>query len=504
MQSAGDIEAEQQPPRPPCAREIEIAPDRLLQALLQLDASHRVHVLDSGGARGRDEARYLIAGFDPFEIIEARGAELRITRRDPDREEFVQGDVLRALDARLQSYYTPPSHSLDVPAVGACIATFSYELAHRFDRLRIDAARHHMTEPDAVLAFYDTLLIHDYARERTQIVSRSGPERLEQTLDAINDAIKSAASVWPFEAGFFPEAKVAGDADFARLPPSVSGQNVASNFTRDEYVRAVERIKGHIAAGDIYQANLTQQIRVTLDAALRPETIFLRLRRDHPASFAAFIRRREDVVVSASPERFLRVEADAAGKGRQVEAWPIKGTRARGVSAEDDERLRRELEQSEKDRAENVMIVDLLRNDLGRVCRYGSIEVRELFALQEHPTLFHLVSKVRGLLREDVGAGSLLRATFPCGSITGAPKLRAMEIIDEVEAIPRGLSMGAIGYFSFDGRMDLSVAIRTMTVRACVARFNVGGGIVADSDPALEYEESLTKARALLRALGKS
>jgi len=184
-----------------------------------------------------------------------------------------------------------------------------------------------------------------------------------------------------------------------------------------------------------------------------------------------------------------------------VEAWPIKGTRARGASAEEDARLKAELQRSAKDAAENVMIVDLLRNDLGRVCRYGSIEVAELCALQEHPTLFHLVSKVRGTLRSEVSASELLRATFPCGSITGAPKLRAMEIIDEVETTPRGLSMGAIGYFSFDGAIDLNVAIRTMVVRDGAARFNVGGGIVADSDPASEYEESLVKARALLRAL---
>jgi anthranilate/para-aminobenzoate synthase component I len=203
-------------------------------------------------------------------------------------------------------------------------------------------------------------------------------------------------------------------------------------------------------------------------------------------------------VVSISPERFLRVEPQT----KLVEAWPIKGTRRRGVDEQEDALLRRELLSSEKDRAENVMIVDLLRNDLGRVCHYGSVEVAELCRLEEHPTLFHLVSKVRGALRDEVTAGELLRACFPCGSITGAPKIRAMEIIDEVETAPRGLSMGAIGYFGFDGSLDLSVAIRTMTVRERVARFNVGGGIVADSDPALEYEESLIKARALLRALG--
>jgi para-aminobenzoate synthetase component 1 len=504
MQSAGDIEAEQTPLRDSsCVREIEIAPDRLLQALLQLDAERRVHILESCGARPPD-ARFLIAGFDPFEIIEARGSRLRITRRDTAADEFVKGDVLALLDERLQSYYAPPSPSFDVPATGACIATFAYELAQRFDRLRIKRARHEITEPDAVLAFFDTLVIHDYERGRTQLVSRAGPERLEQTLDAINDATARVSLVPPDEAAFLRHAKPEPDALFSRLPTHVHGQSVASNFTRDEYISAVERIKEHIAAGDIYQANLTQQLTIALDAATTPESIFRRLRRNNPASFAAFIRRREDVVVSASPERFLRVEASEAGASRSVEAWPIKGTRARGVSAEEDERLRRELQQSEKDRAENVMIVDLMRNDLGRVCRYGTIEVRELFTVQEHPTLFHLVSKVRGLLREDVRAGDLLRAAFPCGSITGAPKLRAMEIIDEVECAPRGLSMGAIGYFSFDGRMDLSVAIRTMTVRERVARFNVGGGIVADSDPALEYEESLTKARALLQALDQA
>jgi aminodeoxychorismate synthase component I len=275
---------------------------------------------------------------------------------------------------------------------------------------------------------------------------------------------------------------------------------VESNFTRDEYLAKVHLIKEHIAAGNIYQANLTQQLTCSLTAESRPEDVFLRLRRDYPAPFAAFLRRREDVVISASPERFLRV--GAVDEARHVEAWPIKGTRPRGRTADEDAGLRAELLASEKDRAENVMIVDLLRNDLGRVCRYGSVEVVELCALEEHPTLFHLVSKVRGVLRAEVTAGALLRAAFPCGSITGAPKIRAMEIIAEVETRPRGLSMGAIGYFSFTGALDLNVAIRTMTLSGRAAVFNVGGGIVADSCPSLEYEESLIKARALLCALG--
>lgn len=274
-------------------------------------------------------------------------------------------------------------------------------------------------------------------------------------------------------------------------------------MTRAEYLAAIRRIKEHIAAGDIYQANLTQRLSCSLAQGTGPETVFLRLRRDHPAPFAAFIRRGPGAIVSASPERFLRVERK--GNGRCVEAWPIKGTRARGRSPDEDLALRAELEQSEKERAENVMIVDLLRNDLGRVCRYGSVQVRELCAVEEHPTLFHLVSRVEGVLREEVTAGQLLRAAFPCGSVTGAPKIRAMEIIEEVETTPRGLSMGALGYFAFDGSLDLSVAIRTMIVGpGGIVRFNVGGGIVADSVPELEYEESLLKASALLNALGQT
>jgi para-aminobenzoate synthetase component 1 len=283
------------------------------------------------------------------------------------------------------------------------------------------------------------------------------------------------------------------------LPIPRHSAEVGSNFTPAEYRSAVNRIKEFIAAGDIYQANLTQQFTTELADHQTSEALFLELRRENPASFAAFISCGRDVIVSASPERFLRI--DIQGNERRVEAWPIKGTRPRtGVQAED-ARLREELLNSAKDRAENVMIVDLLRNDLGRVCTYGSVEVPELFTLQEHPTLYHLVSKVRGTLRPEITAGALLRATFPCGSITGAPKIRAMEIIHEMERTARGISMGSIGYFSFDGRADLNVAIRTISVRDRIARFNTGGGIVAESDADAEYDESLLKAKALLRAL---
>ncbi len=494
MRNASDIRM-----RPAAAvLELPFTADELLRALLQLAPERRVQILDSGGARGEgDEARFLIAGFDPFETIEARGDELLIERRGQAAGRVERGSLLSLLDERLARYRVRPrardegedgedeAKASHLPvAGGACIAGFAYDLARGFQRLRSVAPPAHPadTDADAALAFYDTLVVHDYARASTYLTSVAGSEGLARARAALDEARRAGSFDVDDGAERFTTA--------------------ASNFTRAEYAEAVRRIKRHIYAGDIYQANLTQQFTCPLSAGDSAERLFLRLRREHPASFAAFLRRREDVVVSASPERFLRVSRDEGAGERRVEAWPIKGTRARGRSAREDARLKEDLRRSAKDAAENVMIVDLLRNDLGRVCRYGTVEVAALCEVQEHPTLFHLVSKVRGRLRAGVTAGELLRATFPCGSITGAPKLRAMELIDACERAPRGLSMGALGYFSFDGRLDLSVAIRTMTLRARTARFNVGGGIVAESDPEAEYEESLVKARALLNALG--
>lgn len=454
----------------PFIQEVHYSADDVLRALLNLSPRRRVSILDSCGARG-PSARFLIAGFDPREAIEASGEEIRLTQSGQSDSRVVRGDVLNLLDERLAAH---------LPAQ-FCVATFAYELAHRLEPSRLKSARHASGEPDVTLAFYDALVVHDYQEGSTKIVCAGGERRLKETLEALEDSLVHAPTDW--------------DAD--TIPPPT----IKSNLTRDEYLAAVLRIKEHIAAGDIYQANLTQQFTCQLAPETKPESVFWRLRRDHPASFAAFLRRRDDVVISASPERFLRV-TPSDGRARTIEAWPIKGTRPRGGTAHEDARLRAELLSSEKDRAENVMIVDLMRNDLGRVCRYGSVEVAELCALEEHPTLFHLVSRVRGTLRDEVTVGALLRAAFPCGSITGAPKIRAMQIISEIETAPRGLSMGAIGYFSSDGSLDLNVAIRTMTLRDSFARFNVGGGVVADSCPALEYDESLLKARALVRALG--
>jgi para-aminobenzoate synthetase component I len=254
----------------------------------------------------------------------------------------------------------------------------------------------------------------------------------------------------------------------------------------------VERIQEYIRAGDLFQANLTH--RISRPTALDGVALLARLRGESPAPYVAYLDTGEGEVVSISPESFLSL------RGTTVETRPIKGTARRGDSAAEDARLAASLEGSAKDRAENVMIVDLLRNDLSRVCGEGTVTVPELLRLETHPTVHHLVSAVRGELRPGSGVIDLLRATFPGGSITGAPKIRAMEILRQLESVRRGVYTGALGMLTFEGDAELSVAIRTAVLRDGVARYGTGGGITLASDPEAEWQETLDKAAAFLRA----
>jgi len=276
--------------------------------------------------------------------------------------------------------------------------------------------------------------------------------------------------------------------------PGARQIGLRSSFTHRGYLDAVTRVREYIVAGDIFQANLSQRLEAPL--VEHPWSLYRRLRRLNPAPFAAYVDFGDVVVASASPERFLGLH-----DGRTVEARPIKGTRPRGVGPEHDAALGKALLESAKDRAENLMIVDLLRNDLSRVCRPGTVHAPELFALERYSTVHHLVSTVVGELAEGADAADLLAATFPGGSITGAPKIRAMEIIAELEPSRRGVYCGSVGYWSVTGALDTSIVIRTYLARGDRVYFSVGGGIVADSEPEEEYQETLTKGRALIEAL---
>jgi para-aminobenzoate synthetase component 1 len=369
--------------------------------------------------------------------------------------------------------------------LGGAVGYLSYDLCHFIEHLP-STAIDDLQLPESYFAFYDTILAFDNLLGKTYIVSTGFPEledaqrqkRAAQRLEQMEEQLSAPVSI--------PKAEPSDS-------PALTEAVLRCNFTPQDYLKAVAKTRNYIIAGDIFQANISQRFETEL--AIPPYELYRRLRQINPAPFASYLNFEDVVVVSASPERFLRLDGD------WVETRPIKGTRPRGKNTSEDARMSQELLSSIKDRAENIMIVDLERNDLGRVCQYGTVRVTELAILETFPTVFHLTSTVVGKLRPDKNRLDLLKATFPGGSITGAPKVRAMEIIDEVEPTRRNVYTGAIGYFSFGGNLDINIVIRTFLIKGNKAYFQVGGGIVYDSDPEEEYQETLDKAKALIQAL---
>ncbi len=424
--------------------------------------------------------RYSFMGSDPFLVLRSYGKQISLIYSD--RREIIVGNPFDVLGEMLEKYALDPCPS-PTPLIGGAVGYFSYDLCHFIERLP-STAIDDLHLPECYLAFYDALLAFDNLEGRAYIASTGFPEleeekrmrRAGERLEELRDMI--------------------AETPYSEVALSVKKTKMRANFTPEQYVKAVATAREYICAGDIFQVNLSQ--RFEADLPITPYELYRRLRLINPAPFASYLNFDGVAVASASPERFLRLQGDI------VETRPIKGTRPRGRSPEEDEALARELLQSIKDRAENVMIVDLERNDLGRVCRYGTVRVSELWALEKYATVFHLTSTVVGRLREDKNRIDLLKATFPGGSISGAPKVRAMEIIDELEPTRRSLYTGSIGYLSFSGEMDLNIVIRTFIIKDGKAYFQVGGGIVYDSDPEAEYQETLDKARAMIEALNLS
>ncbi len=340
--------------------------------------------------------------------------------------------------------------------------------------------------PDLAFAFYDLVIAFDMAQRRCWVVSSGLPETRPQA---------RIARAHEREQWLLRELEHAHAEPPADLPPL----HWTRETPRSDYLAAVERVREYIAAGDIFQANFTARFLAAKPAGLHPADLYAAIRQASPAPFAAYLNCGERLAIaSASPERFVRLTADG-----RIESRPIKGTRPRGRSPEADSALSAELQSSDKDRAENLMIVDLLRNDIGRVAEIGSVRVPRLVRIESFAAVHHLVSAIEGRLRPGLGPVDLLRACFPGGSITGAPKIRAMQIIAELERAPRGPYCGAIAWIGFDGAMDSSIGIRTVTVTPEAVAVQAGGGIVWDSDPAEEYEEMMVKVRPLLRALGR-
>jgi para-aminobenzoate synthetase component 1 len=452
----------------PLLAELPYQPDsaRLFETIADLPWA----VFLDSGHHYPGQSRYDILSAEPYLRLVTRGP---LTEIYADTVELSREDPL-ALVRRVLAM--DPASGSTIPFCGGAIGYFGYDLARRIERLPALAED---TEriPEMAIGIYDWAVVVDHRERRSWLVGQGRDPETDLKWNGLLERFRTIRVEKP-------------RAPFRILSP------VTSNVTHEQYARAFRRIRGYIHDGDCYQVNLAQ--RFAANATGDPWLAYQALRVINPAPFSAYLTTPYAQILCASPERFLKVE------GRRVETKPIKGTRPRAGHPRADAELSEALRLSEKDRAENVMIVDLLRNDLSRNCAPGTVRVPRLFEVESYPTVHHLVSTVTGELREGRDALDLLRGCFPGGSITGAPKLRAMQIIEELEPQRRGIYCGAIGYVGFDGNMDLNIAIRTLVYSGGVIRCWAGGGIVADSQLEDEYQETFDKAAAMLRLLQQS
>ena len=450
-------------------------------AALRAVAARRRPVLLGSALAHPERARWSILAWDPIAELTLRRKSVRLRRHEPGEDpdtRHLEGDPIDLL--RALAPIEPGTAAIGLPFSGGAIGYLGYGLRRALERLpsgRPDP----LDQPDAWFGFYDRAVIFDHrlARVVAVVARREGATGRDRAARLAETRTSLAAA---------PRDGIAGSSD---PPPAVEATPAT---TRDIYVRAVRAVLDRIAAGDLYQANLSHRITCRLRGTALD--LFARLAASNPAPFAAYLDTGEFQVACASPERFVAL------RGTRALSSPIKGTRPRGRHAGEDARLAQALLASAKDRAENVMIADLVRNDLGRVSEPGSVRAESLCGLESYATVHHLVSTVSGRLRPGCDRFDLLRSLFPGGSMTGAPKIRAMEIIAALEGEERGVYSGAIGYLSTGGDLDFNIVIRSVVCGGGRAHLRVGGGVVADSDPVAEYDETIDKAKALLRALG--
>jgi para-aminobenzoate synthetase component I len=467
---------------------------------------------------------YSILAAEPTQILRSKGDLVEII--SPEGVARLRGNPFDVLKEQLTAHQH--AAAADFP-VGAAIGYFGYDLKNFVEKLPANA-RNDMGLPDCWFGFYDNLLVFDHAEKRVWRVT--AVRRRSSDPAAASDRQVSNPSRGDLRSGTCAGSGDPRTIECQAAPtlhaPRFSALHSAlcSDFTRDSYCRTVLRAKEYIAAGDIYQVNLSQRFQCSVDGS--PVDVYLALRTANPAPYCAYLDIGEAQILSSSPECFLNI------RDRHVVTRPIKGTRPRGKSPEEDKRIAAELLASPKDNAELVMITDLERNDLGRVCEFGSVRVNELVRVETYATVHHLVATVEGRLRRDMSHVECVRACFPGGSITGAPKIRAMQIIDELEPYARGVYTGAIGFLGFNGVSHFNIVIRTAVYqpigsvgaaspprpewpeptqsivagtplprKGCAGRltFHAGGGIVADSEPDAEYDETLAKAQGILNAI---
>lgn len=414
--------------------------------------------------------RYSFIMSEPFLVLKSKGESIEVLENDI--KTTVSGDPFDILQEYLDKYKTKTKSP--IPFTGGAAGYLSYDLCHHVEDLPVNVVDD-VNIPDLFLGFYDGILAVDHLENKKYLIAHSFREDASHIIKKLE--LKIDKKIEETEDIIIREL----DIDFH------------SNMDEEYYHNSIGRVKDYISSGDIYQINFTQRFECLLNKS--PYTLYERLRETNPAPFATYMNFGDGEIVCSSPERFIQV------KDGFIETRPIKGTIARGGTPEEDKRNRESLENSEKDRSELLMIVDLERNDIGKISEAGSVEVTELFHIEEYSTVFQQVATVSGKIKQEITTKDILKATFPGGSITGAPKIRAMEIIDELEQTSRNIYTGSIGYIGFDGNIDLNIVIRTVLCKEGRAYFQVGGGIVWDSHSESEYQESLLKGKALKEAL---
>jgi anthranilate synthase component I len=454
-----------------------------VSAYLRLAQGARYSFLLESVEGGEKIARYTFAGANPEEVFRYAGGACVLESRN--RMIWEERDPISFLREHIAKFRPVRVPGLP-PLVAGAIGYFSYDMVRLIERLP-KRLRDDIGLYDAMLMFYRGLIAFDHVQHQLWIVRNVYTDSPGSLRAKYNEAVKEIRRTRELLEAPVESERPRKEAKGARSP------KVTSNFGRSEYLQAVRRSQQYIRAGDIFQVVISQRFSAKTKA--EPFDVYRELRALNPSPYLFYLQLNDVHVVGSSPEMLVKVQ------GKDVFYRPIAGTRWRGKDEGEDLRLEKEMLASEKERAEHIMLVDLGRNDLGRVCEYGSVKVEKLMTVERYSHVMHLVSSLRGMLREDVDCFDALMSCFPAGTVSGAPKVRAMEIIEELEKTRRGIYAGGILYLDFAGNLDSCIALRTMVIKNGVAHVQAGGGIVADSTPPGEFEESVNKSKALLKAL---
>jgi anthranilate synthase component 1 len=468
----------------PVYREILADMETPVSAFQKIDDGRHSFLLESMEG-GEKWARFSFLGSRPSVVVKSFGTSVEITTDGKTKKSVFDRDPLEVIKKILSVYKPVPDPALP-RFFGGAVGFMGYDVVRFFEDLPA-REKEGLDIPDMVFMITDTLVIFDNITHMIKVVSnahvkgKSAEAAYKEATGKINAIIKKLR-------GRGPGAGVRG-----KKRQAAKSIALESNFTQPQYEQAVLKAKEYIKAGDIFQVVPSQRFQTKIDA--EPYEIYRALRLINPSPYMYFLRCGDSTVVGASPEVMVRLEGD------KIDLRPIAGTRRRGATEEEDTALASELLADPKERAEHIMLVDLGRNDVGRVSTPGSVHVSELMVIERYSHVMHIVSNVRGTLSSNGDAYDVVRACFPAGTVSGAPKIRAMQIIDELEPTRRGPYAGAVGYFGFSGNMDTCITIRTLVIKKGVAYIQAGGGVVADSDPAAEYQETVNKAKAMMRAV---